>query len=107
MLYNGAVRLGVQRRVQDRVARVRVEDDGEHLVGVRYAHRTHRPMFQGVLEADLLEAAENLRNVEEADRGAGWQREVVRLLPAGVLEREFVQFAVLADATVTWKSVIT
>ena len=102
MLYNGAVRLGVQRRVQDCVARVRVEDDGEHLVGVRYAHRPHRPMLQGVLEADLLEAAENLRNVEEPDRGAGRQREVVCPLPAGVLERDFVQFAVLADATVTF-----
>ena len=101
MLYNGAVRLGVQRRVQDCVARVRVKDDGENLVGIRYAHRPHRTVLQGVLEADLLEAAENLRNVEKADRGAGRQREVVRPLPAGVLERDFVQFAVLADATVT------
>ena len=39
---------------------------------------------------------------EEPDGGAGRQREVVRPLPAGVLERDFVQFAVLADATVTF-----
>ena len=101
MLDYRAICLGLQRCVQDCVARVRVEDDGEHLVGVRYAHRPHRPMLQGVFEADLLEAAENLRNVEEGNRGASWQREVVLLLPAGVCERDFVQFWVPVDAAVT------
>ena len=77
--------------------RVRVEDDCEDLVRVRYAYR---PMFQGILEADLLEAAENLRNIEERDRGASWQREVVRPLPTVVCERDFLQFSVLVNAAV-------
>ena len=60
-------------------------------------------MFHGILEADLLKSAENLRNIEEGDSGAGRQREVVRLLPAGVCERDLVQFAVLVDSAVALK----
>ena len=103
MLDYRAISLGLQRCVQDCVARVRVEDDGENLVRVRYAHRPHRPMLQGILEANLLESVENLRNIEEGDRGASRQREVVHFLSAGVCERDFVQFAILVDAAVTLK----
>ena len=101
MFDDGAVGLGLQRDVQDCPASVRVEDDGEDFVGIRNAHRTHGLVLAGILEADLLELTENLRDVKEGGRRTRREHEAVSLLFPAVCERNFVQFVVLCDAAVT------